>query len=278
MTAPPARHSDLRSIAGEALSLAGAGRALLLQIAHPAVGRGVAEHSDFATRIVDRFHSTMIFVYGAVFASPETFDTIRRQVNRAHGPVHAPRSGDLPAYSAFESELQLWVSATLYSTMIDLNERVYGPLADASRERVYRDFRQLGLNLQLRPEEWPADTVAFGRYWDGMLRQLAVNDSTRRLAEQILHPSGVPAWSRIALPSWRLVTTGLLPPSVRGLFALPWDDRLERRFDRRMRWTAAVYPHLPAAVRHRPRDVSLRRLQREAADAPRARNHARQPE
>ena len=115
MAVPPARQSDLRQIAGEALSLAGAGRALLLQIAHPAVGRGVAEHSDFATRIVDRFHATMTFVYAAVFASPDEFDAVRRQVNRAHGPVHAARSGDLPAYSAFDPDLQLWVSATLYA-------------------------------------------------------------------------------------------------------------------------------------------------------------------
>ncbi|WP_295126597.1 oxygenase MpaB family protein [uncultured Leifsonia sp.] len=261
MAIQPDRHADLRSIAGEALSLAGAGRALLLQIAHPAVGRGVAEHSDFAARIVDRFHATMTFVYAAVFAPPEAFDAVRRQVDRAHRPVHAVRSGDLPAYNAFDPQLQLWVSATLYATMVDLNERVYGPLATESREQVYDDFRHLGLNLQLRPEAWPADTAAFGRYWDGMLPQLAVNESTRALAEQILRPRGVPVWLRGALPASRLVTTGLLPASVRTQFGLPWDDRIEQRFDLRMRWAAAAYPHLPAAIRHRPRDVYLRRLQ-----------------
>ncbi|WP_426625093.1 oxygenase MpaB family protein [Leifsonia sp. McL0607] len=262
MAVPAARHSDLRSIAGEALSLAGAGRALLLQIAHPVVGRGVAEHSDFATRIVDRFHATMTFMYAAVFASPEAFDAVRRQVNRAHGPVHAPRSGDLPAYSAFDPDLQLWVSATLYATMIDLNERVYGPLTAASRDQVYRDYRQLGLNLQLRPEAWPGDTAGFQRYWDGMLPRLAVTPATREVADQILQPNGVPVWLRPALPASRLVTTGLLPASVREQFGLPWDHRLEHRFDQRMRWAAAVYPHLPATLRHRPRDVYLRRLLR----------------
>ncbi len=260
MAVPPARHSDLRSIAGEALSLAGAGRALLLQIAHPAVGRGVAEHSDFATRIVDRFHTTMTFVYAAVFASPEVFDAVRRQVNHAHGPVHAVHDGDLPAYSAFDPDLQLWVSATLYATMIDLNERVYGPLTDASHEQVYRDFRQLGLNLQLRPEVWPSDTAEFRRYWDEMLPQLAVTETTRRLAEQILHPNDVPLWLRAALPASRLVTTGLLPARLREQFGLPWSDRLEHRFERRMRWAAMVYPRLPGALRHRPRDVYLKRL------------------
>lgn len=266
MAVPPARQSDLRSIAGEALSLAGGGRALLLQIAHPAVGRGVAEHSDFANRIVDRFHATVMFVYAAVFAPPAAFDAVRRRVDQAHRPVHAARSGDLPAYSAFDSDLQLWVSATLYATMIDLNERVYGPLTDASRERVYRDFRQLGLNLQLRPEAWPSDTVEFAQYWSGMLLHLDVTEATRELAGHILHPSGVPVWLRTALPASRLVTAGLLPPSVRQQFGLPWDTRLEHRFDRRMRWAAAVYPHVPAVLRHRPRDVYLRQLQRVPVD------------
>jgi uncharacterized protein (DUF2236 family) len=49
----------LRDIAGEAILLAGGGRAILMQIAHPAVGRGVAEHSDFASRPLDRLHATM---------------------------------------------------------------------------------------------------------------------------------------------------------------------------------------------------------------------------
>lgn len=263
MAAPPARHADLPSIAGEALSLAGAGRALLLQIAHPAVGRAVAEHSDFATRIMERFHATMTFVYAAVFASPDAFEVVRSRVNRAHAPVHSPRSGDLAGYSAFDPELQLWVSATLYATMLELNERVYGPLADTSREGVYRDFRQLGLNLQLRPEAWPGDTADFQVYWDGMLRRLSVNDATRELAGQILHPQGVPILLRAGLPASRLITAGLLPARVREEFGLPWDDRLARRFDRRMRWYASIYPHLPAAVRHRPRDVYLRRLERD---------------
>jgi uncharacterized protein (DUF2236 family) len=265
MTLPPARHSDLRQIAGEALSLAGAGRALLLQIAHPAVGRGVAEHSDFATRIMDRFHSTLTFVYAAVFAPPDEFDAVRRQVNRAHGPVHSARDGELPAYSAFDPDLQLWVASTLYETMIDLNQRVYGPLDEQSREQVYRDFTRLGLNLQARADAWPGDTTRFRAYWDGMIAQLEVTDAARVLAGQIVHPRGVPVWLRAALPTSRLITAGLLPATVREQFALPWDEQQERRFQRRMRWTAAVYPRLPATLRHRPRDVYLRRLRRYAA-------------
>ena len=40
----------LADIGAEGILLAGAGRAILLQIADPRVGHGVADHSDFAQR------------------------------------------------------------------------------------------------------------------------------------------------------------------------------------------------------------------------------------
>lgn len=259
---PPPREATLRQVAGEALSLAGGGRALLLQIAHPAVGRGVVEHSDFATKMMDRYHATMTFVYASVFASPEEFATVRRQVNRAHAQVRASASSGRPAYNAFDPALQLWVSSTLYATMIELNERVFGRLSDPSREAVYQQFTRLGLNLQLRPEDWPEDTVAFQRYWDEMVARLEVSDDARGVAGQLLHPRGVPLWLQAALPDIRLVTAGLLPPVVRSQFGLPWNESLARRFDRRLGWAATVYPPLPESLRHATRDAHLRRLRR----------------
>jgi uncharacterized protein (DUF2236 family) len=49
----------MRLVAREGALLAGGARAILLQIAHPAVGRGVAEHSDFAGRPLDRLRATL---------------------------------------------------------------------------------------------------------------------------------------------------------------------------------------------------------------------------
>jgi uncharacterized protein (DUF2236 family) len=68
-----------------------------------------------------------------------------------------------------------------------------------------------------------------------------------------------------AMPIARLVTAGLLPVPLRVDFGLPWNQRRQRRFDRIMRLTARVYPHLPGALRHRPRDILLGRLRRSIA-------------
>ncbi|MEY9952655.1 oxygenase MpaB family protein [Leifsonia sp. EB34] len=260
------RELTFRQLTGEALCLAGGGRALLLQIAHPAVGRGVVEHSDFADRMVDRFHATMTFVYAATFATPAEFEVVRRRVNRAHAPVRGAATGTEPAYSAFDHELQLWVAATLYATMTDLADRVLGPQSATAREQLYREATRSGVGLQVRPEEWPPTEADFRDYWDDMVGQLRVTDATRAVAEQILHPRGVPLWLRATLPDARIVTAGLLPPDVRDQFRLPWSPSIERGFERRMRVAAAVYPRLPERLRHQPRDLYLRRLRRSIAE------------
>ena len=249
-----------KDIAAEAIYLAGGGRALLLQIAHPAIGRGVVEHSDFANRMMDRLHATMTFVYASVYATPEEFAVVRRSVNRAHSPVRAQAAGDAPAYNAFDPQLQLWVAATLYATMIDLYERFFGSVPDADAERIYREFTVLGSALQVPSEAWPQSREAFEVYWRDMIATLRPTQDTKRVARQILYPSAIPRWMRVLFPQARLVTVGLLPPEVRGRFGLAWNARLQRRLDRWMRWAALIYPRLPARLRHSPRDAYLRRL------------------
>lgn len=257
---------DLTDVAAEALNLVGGGRALLLQIAHPAVGRGVVEHSDFATRIMDRLHATMTYVYASVYADPEELATIRRAVNRAHVPVRAPAGTAGPAYNAFDPELQLWVAATLYETMIAVYERVFPALADDGADTIYREFAVIGTGLQLPASLWPADRRAFAAYWNETLTLLQPTPETTRVAGQLLQPRGVPWWVRALMPQGRLVTVGLLPDGVRAGFGLAWTSRDQRRFDGWMRWAARVYPRLPRSLRHRPKELYLKRLRRMTAD------------
>jgi uncharacterized protein (DUF2236 family) len=45
----PIQPKRLADIAAEGVLIAGGARAILLQIANPAIGRGVEQHSDFAS-------------------------------------------------------------------------------------------------------------------------------------------------------------------------------------------------------------------------------------
>jgi uncharacterized protein (DUF2236 family) len=71
----------------EGILLAGAGRALLLQLADPAVGRGVDEHSTFVGRPVNRLKGTLTYVYAIVYGTDEQVKEVRRRVEKIYGPL-----------------------------------------------------------------------------------------------------------------------------------------------------------------------------------------------
>ena len=92
----------------------GGGCAILLQLAQPSVGRGVAEHSDFATRPYDRLINTLTYVTAVACGGDADIRAVHRSIGQAHARVHGEATDALPAYSAFDPDLQLWVTATLY--------------------------------------------------------------------------------------------------------------------------------------------------------------------
>ena len=264
VTTPTQLPLRLNDVAGEAALLGGGGAAILLQLAHPAVARGVARHSDFSERPLDRLFGTLDYVYTIAFGDEEMVASVVRRVNRAHGPVHGKRAE--PAYNAVDPELQLWVAATLYYAAMQVQDRLLGGLDDASAEAVYLDYAALGARLQMPAELWPSDRDGFERYWEGMLAQLEPSHESRTVVQALMHPRTVPFAARAAMPLVRLVSTGLLPPAVRALHGLHWDSRRQLRFDRVFRITRFVYPRLPRNARVWPRERSLARVRRAMAE------------
>ena len=156
----------IRDLAPESVLVLAGGRAILLQLANPAVGHGVARHSDFAARPLDRLTGTLSYVYAVTCGTSIDRAAAVRRVSLAHRPVHsAPAAeepaGHSPAYNAFDPQLQLWVAATLYESATRMHDLVYGPLADGDAESVYRDYGVLGTALQVPAGLWPADRAAF---------------------------------------------------------------------------------------------------------------------
>lgn len=234
--------------------LAGGGRAILLQLANPAVGHAVAQHSNFAADPLRRLRNTLTYVYALVFGTSTQVATVTAMVHRAHEPVRSE------SYDAADARLQLWVAATLYDTATLLHSRIFGPLADADADAVYREYAVVGTAIGMPPGLWPVDRAAFREYWDASVAALSVDDSVRRVARELLHPKTGPLWMRASMPLARLTTAGLLSPELREAYELPWNARRARRFDRLMRLTARIYPRLPVPLRHWPKDHYLRAL------------------
>jgi len=230
----------IADVSADIALLAGGGAAILLQIAHPAVGSAVAEHSDFARRPLDRLNGTLTYLYVTVYGTPAEAAEVARRVGAAHRPVRAD------GYDARDPQLQLWVAATLYYMAMRVRELVFGPLRDVDAEALLADYAVIATALGVPAELWPADRAVFARYWDGSVAALSVTDASRGVAQQLLHPKGGPWWLRPSMPLVRVLTAGLLSEELRDSYALPHN---QKRFDRIMRVTRAIYPRLPSWVR-----------------------------
>src|SRR4030081_3877478 len=90
----PDRASDTRPYAevlgrvnAEAMLLLGGGRALLMQLAHPAVAAGVDEHSDFRQRPLRRLWRTLTRTYQLALGEEAEVRAAAAAINRAHRSV-----------------------------------------------------------------------------------------------------------------------------------------------------------------------------------------------
>ena len=99
--------SPIWRITREWALMLGGGRALLLQAAHPLALAGVMEHSDYERDVWGRLRSTMAYVWGVVYGTPEEAERMGARVRAVHKTVHGtiPRQmGPFPAGTPYSAE------------------------------------------------------------------------------------------------------------------------------------------------------------------------------
>src|SRR5438876_4503748 len=89
----------------EAAIFLGAGRALLLQLAHPWVAAAIEQHSDTFADPVGRFHRTFGTVISMVFGTLDQSMSAARRLHRRHAGI----TGRLPStVGLFAAGLPYW--------------------------------------------------------------------------------------------------------------------------------------------------------------------------
>ena len=132
-----------RRINAERLMLLGWARAILLQLAHPLVAAGVADHSSFrdgplasARRLHHTVRSMLALTFGDDAGRDLALDGIRTIHRRVNGTLRTA-VGRFPQgtrYSAEDPDLVLWVHVTLLDSIPLVYERLIAPLTDAERD------------------------------------------------------------------------------------------------------------------------------------------------
>jgi uncharacterized protein (DUF2236 family) len=205
--------------ASDGMLVLGGARAILLQVADPVIAAGVARHSDFAHRPLERLRNTLTFAYAVVLGTPDDTARVVAHVGRAHVPVNR----------AEDADLQLWVAATLYETAALVHDVVYRAPDDGLTGEVYRDYARLGTSLQMPASHWPRDRAAFDEYFAERLGTLEVGDDARQIAHDLFAPVTAPLWLRAGLPLARLLTIDLLPDALREAYGFEFGEARRRR-------------------------------------------------
>ncbi|NEA41961.1 oxygenase MpaB family protein [Streptomyces sp. SID11385] len=263
---PPPPGGVLWSLAGDVRMLLMLPSALLLQVAHPAVGAGVDAHSVFRTdpwgRAARSLDSLLLWVYGGEAARAEG-----RRLRRLHRDISGTDTRGR-AYHALRPETYAWVHATGYPVNRRGLALLVRPLTPAQDRALYAEWLRVGRLLGLRERDMPATPEEFWPYYRRMLatevetntvvRELLATDTkipapdrgplALRLALRALWPLLLPP----ALRARRFLTTGFLPADARAALGLDWTPAQERRLRRLATAFRLLVPALPERLRYLP--------------------------
>ncbi|MGH9187935.1 MAG: oxygenase MpaB family protein [Acidimicrobiales bacterium] len=234
-----------------------AGRALLLQLAHPAVAQGVADHSDFQRNPFKRLQGTLEAMYSIVWGSEELALGVGRRIRRIHDFITGP------TYQANLPENLLWVHATLMESGLQAYTTFVGSLDPEQEETYYQEMKRVAEPFGLESADHPKSLTDFRAYFDETVRSLEVSDAGRELIGYIVRPT-LPAKLHVplgpALALHRLLTIGMTPEPIREQAGLAWGDQHQRRLDRWQGYLRGVFRVQPRPVRVAPTWVGGRVL------------------
>ena len=254
------RDAMLRRVAAEPAVLLGAGRALLLQVAHPSVAQGVADHSEFQANPFKRLSGTLEATNAVVFGSEELAANVGRRISRVHDHVTGP------GYHANDPALLLWVHATLVDTAITCFEKFVRPLQRREGDELYEQSTLVAEVFGCPQSAQPATFADFRAYFNDTAAGLEVSDAGRSLAHDIIWPA-LPIVPRPVQPVlapplsvFRLFTVGLLPAPLREQFGFTWAPKQQRRYRRAARVAATAGRVAPRSLRVAPTTAQARFL------------------
>jgi uncharacterized protein (DUF2236 family) len=199
--------------------------ALLLQLAHPLVAAGVAEHSSFRDDPTKRLMLTLEMLLVTTFGDARQVGEMTRRIANIHRFVNGSLQQDAGEwckgthYSATSPELCLWVYATIIETTLNSYSAFVRPLDMNERAELYRESERFGQLYGVGKDIRPVSYQEFQDYYARTLSRLTAGDQARSVARVILRARlrGIP------IPPWGyLLAAGLLPAPLRAQYGLRW--------------------------------------------------------
>ena len=236
--------------------------AILLQLAHPLVARGVADHSSFSRERwgrTRRLRRTLDAMLGLCFGPDGEALAVATRINAIHDRVHGrlPEAAGLfpagTAYSAHDPALLAWVHATLLIMNLRVYELFVAPVCTEDKDRYCAEATAIEGHLGIPEGRLPRTFGELQRYVDEALAsgEIAVTDVARTLARMIVYPDA-PWIAAPALGLTRAITLGLLPAPIREGYGFAWSSRNDAVLRLSAGLVRRLLPLTPPRVRYWP--------------------------
>jgi len=242
-------------------------RAILMQVAHPLVAAGVAEHSSFADggftavhRLWQTVQAMLALTFGDKDEQADAIDGILSIHYRVRGTLRET-VGPFPAgtpYSAEQPELVLWVHVTLLDSMLLAHDALLDPLTPDERDAYCAESAWVPVALGAEPGDVPMTWAAAQACLQRVLASgvLAVGTDGRAVGKAVLSPPLGP----LAAPLTAVVayiTRAWLPESIRREYGLSWSERDARRLPRVLNAIRTVRRAIPGRMARWPESRTI---------------------
>ncbi|NUU25432.1 MAG: DUF2236 domain-containing protein [Streptomycetaceae bacterium] len=284
-TAAPRRGSEVWRRFGDIRGLGLTAHVLAMQVAHPVVGAGVVDHSDYQHDPYGRFNRTYrsitTVVYGGAKRSAAEAERLRVLHRGIRGTDEFGRK-----YHALDPGAYAWVHLTLIKAVADAHAMFGRPMTRPQLHAYYADSLCLGRLLGVRARDMPPTWPEFLAYYDDMVDNTLENTrALREFLDSLQHPAKPHALRRLPDERWRrltghsarmtyLTTVATLPKPLRdrcGLVVTREEADEVERFARRVRTATSL---VPAPARRAPAILVPRVLPPLPAPRQRPKQHA----
>ena len=175
-------------VIGHPVAVVAGVRALIIQTLHPLAMAGVAQHSDYRNRSLDRLQRTAAYVTATTFGDTATAYAAAARVKAIHRRVRGIDPVTGRPYSADDPDTQLWVHCVEWHSFLAIYRAYGGRLSPEDQDHYLAEGARVAALLDVPPERVPASVAEMREYFESVRPQLCISAAAREAIDFVVRP------------------------------------------------------------------------------------------